>query len=125
MLSGHVSKEFRLKHWITNVYAAVQQITPDTVLQLPAFIGKLTICYDAMLFQNALHFQTGISGTYHSQWYQDAYFPALRAFYHQINYLSWNHPYLNVFRIFNINLSRCFVKYEHFNVGLMGHNWLL
>ena len=125
VLSGHVSKEFRLKHWITNVYAAAQQITPDTVLQLPAFIGKLTVCYDAMLFQNALHFQTGISGTYHSQWYQDAYMPALRAFYHQRSYLAGNYPYLDVFINFNIKRARIFVKYEHFNAGLMGYNYLI
>jgi len=125
VLSGHISKEFRLKHWITNVYAAAQQITPDTVLQLPAFIGKITICYDAMLFQKALHVQTGISGTYHSQWYQDAYMPALRSFYHQRSYLAGNYPYLDAFVNLNIKRARIFIKYEHFNAGLMGYNYMI
>jgi hypothetical protein len=125
VLAGHVSKEIRLKHWITTVYAAGQKIAPDSILQLPAFIGKLTICYDAVLFNKSLHAQVGLSGTYHSQWYQDAYMPALRAFYRQKSYVSGNYPYLDVFVNLNIKRARIFVKYEHFNAGLMGYNYMI
>jgi hypothetical protein len=125
VLSAHVSKEFRLKHWITTVYVAGQQITPDSILQLPAFIGKLSLCYDVVLFNNALHSQIGVTGTYHSQWYQDAYMPALRAFYRQNSYLSGNYPYLDVFININIKRARLFVKYEHFNAALMNYNYIL
>lgn len=125
ILAGHVSKEFKIKHWITTFYAAVQQVTPDSLLQLPAVIGKLTLCYDAVLFQNALHAQAGISGTYYSQWYQDAYMPALRAFYRQDQYISGNYPYLDVFVNLNIKRARIFVKYEHFNAGLMKYNYIM
>jgi hypothetical protein len=125
VLAGHVSKEFRLKHWITTVYVAAQQITPDSLLQLPLFLGKLTLCYDVELFQKALHAQIGISGTYHSEWYQDAYMPALRAFYRQDSYLSGNYPYLDAFVNINIKRARLFVKYEHFNAGFMNYNYLL
>jgi hypothetical protein len=125
VLAAHVSKEFRLKHWITTVYATGQQVTPDSILQLPAFIGKLTLCYDVMLFQNALHAQIGISGTYHSQWYQDAYMPALRSFYRQDSYRAGNYPYLDAFVNLNIKRARIFVKYEHFNSGLTGYNYMI
>jgi hypothetical protein len=125
VLSGHVNKEFHIKHWITDVYLAAQKITPDTILQLPAFIGKLTLCYDNMLFKKALHMQAGISGTYHTQWYQDAYMPALRAFYQQRTYLAGNYPYLDVFVNINIKRARIFVKYEHFNAKLIGYNYII
>lgn len=125
VLSGHVKKEFRIKHWITTIYAAGQQVTPDSILQLPAFIGKLTLCYDVMLFSKALHAQVGLSGTYHSQWYQDAYMPALRAFYRQDSYLAGNYPYLDAFINLNIKRARIFVKYEHFNAGLTGYNYMI
>jgi hypothetical protein len=125
ILNGHVSKEFRIKHWITTLYASVQQVTPDSVLQLPAVIGKLTLCYDIVLFKNALHAQVGISGTYHSEWYQNAYMPALRAFYLQKNYVSGNYPYLDAFVNLNIKRARIFVKYEHFNAGLINYNYIL
>jgi len=125
ILAGHVSKEFRLKHWITTVYVAAQQITPDSILQLPAVIGKLSLCYDVVLFNKALHSQIGISGTYYSQWYQDAYMPALGAFYRQNNYVSGNYPYLDAFINLNIKRARLFAKYEHFNSGLMGYNYIL
>lgn len=125
VLAGHVSKEFRIKHWITTVYIAAQQITPDSILQLPALVGKLSVCYDVLLFNKALHAQIGISGTYHSQWYQDAYMPALRAFYRQNSYISGNYPYLDAFINLNIKRARIFVKYEHLNSGLMGYNYML
>ncbi len=125
VLAGQVSKEFRIKHWITTVYAAAQQVTPDSILQLPVFIGKLTLCYDIELFKKALHAQAGISGTYHSEWYQDAYMPALRAFYKQRTYMSGNYPYLDAFVNLNIKRARIFVKYEHFNAGLMGYNYMI
>jgi hypothetical protein len=125
VLGGHISKVFRIKHWITTVYAAAQQVTPDTILQLPAIIGKLTLCYDVVLFKNALHAQAGISGTYHSEWYQDSYMPALRAFYLQKKYISGNYPYLDAFVNLNIKRARIFVKYEHFNAGMMNYNYIL
>jgi len=125
VLTGHVSKEFRTRHWITTVYVAGQRVTPDSILQLPAFIGKLTLVYDAVLFDKALHVQVGVSGTYHSQWYQDAYMPALRAFYQQRSYLSGNYPYLDVFVNLNIKRARIFIKYEHFNAKLMTTNYIM
>jgi hypothetical protein len=125
VLTGHVSKEFRIKRWITTVYAAAQQITPDSILQLPAFMGKLTICYDVVLFKKALHAQAGISGTYHSEWYQNAYMPALRAFYRQNSYVAGNYPYLDAFINLNIKRARLFIKYEHFNAKLMSYNYII
>ncbi len=125
VLSGHISKELKIKHWITTIYASAQQVTPDSILQLPALIGKLSVCYDVVLFKNALHAQLGISGTYHSEWFQDAYMPALRAFYRQNNYLAGNYPYLDVFVNLNIKRARIFIKYEHFNAGLMNYNYMI
>lgn len=125
LLAGHVSKEFRIKRWITTVYAAAQKVTPDSILQLPAFLGKLTVCYDVVLFKKALHAQAGVSGTYHSEWYQDAYMPALRAFYQQRKYLSGNYPYLDAFVNLNIKRARLFIKYEHFNAGMLNYNYMI
>lgn len=125
ILAGQANKEFRVKHWIANVYATFQQITPDSIIQLPAFIGKISICYDANLFKNALHAQIGLSCTYHSKWYQDSYMPSLKAFYRQDSYESGNYPYMDAFINLNIKRARLFLKYEHFNAGLTGYNYIL
>ena len=120
-----VSKIFTSRHLIASVFAGAQRITPDSILQLPAFIGKLTFCYDAILFKKALHAQIGLSGTYHTTWYQDAYMPALRSFYRQDFYLAGNYPYLDVFVNFNVKRARLFLKYEHFNAGFFGYNYIM
>lgn len=125
ILAAHASKEFRIKHWITTIYGATQYISPDDLLQLPAIIGKLTVCYDRVLFKNALHAQIGLSATYHSEWYQDAYMPALKAFYRQNTYISGNYPYLDAFINLNIKRARLFIKYEHFNSAFMGYNYIM
>jgi hypothetical protein len=126
VLAGHVSKEFRYRHWITTAYLAAQQITPDSILQLPAVIGKLTLMLRCAAIQKStcMH-RLVVSGTYHSEWYQDAYMPALRSFYKQRSYISGNYPYLDVFVNLNIKRARIFVKYEHFNAGLMGYNYMI
>jgi len=123
--SGHINKEIRIRHWITSIYAATQHVTPDDVLQLPAALGKLTVVYDVVLFKKALHAQIGMSGTYHSKWYQDAYMPSIRAFYRQNNFVSGNYPYLDVFLNLNIKRARLFVKYEHFNSLLKNYSYIL
>jgi hypothetical protein len=125
VLSGYVSKEFRLKHWLTSAYVSSQLVTPDTLIQLPAIIAKLTVCYDNWLFKKALHAQIGISATYHSEWYADAYMPALRAFYRQNSFIAGNYPYLDAFINLNIKRARLFVKYEHFNAGLMSYSYIM
>ncbi len=125
ILAAHANKEFRIKHWITTIYASFQQVNPYSVLQQPALIGKLTLSYDVVLFKNALHAQVGISGTYHSEWFQDAYMPALRAFYRQNRYIAGNYPYLDAFVNLNIKRARIFIKYEHFNAAFMNYNYMV
>ena len=125
IIAGHISKEFRIGHWITSVYATAQQVTPDSILQLPGILGKLTVCYDVELFKKALHAQIGLSGTYHTEWYQDAYMPALRAFYRQNVYKAGNYPYLDAFVNLNIKRARIFIKYEHFNSSFMGYTYMM
>ena len=125
VFTTRLKKEFVYKHWISTVFMQVQKVTPDTVLQLPAFIGKLSVCYDVVLFKKALHAQFGISCLYHSEWKQDAYMPALRSFYRQKYYTSGNYPYLDAFINLNVKRARLFIKYEHFNAGMMGYKYMI
>lgn len=125
VFAARFDKEFIYKHWITNVFINVQQLTPDTLLRLPAFLGKLTVCYDVVLFNKALHAQFGLGCLYHSEWRQDAYMPALRSFYKQNYYTSGNYPYLDAFVNLNVKRARIFIKYEHFNAGMMGYNYMV
>lgn len=120
-----VQKEFRLNHIAGSFIGNYQHCTPDSILQLPAITSRLTVCYDDQWFKKVLHIQAGITATYHTKWQQDAYMPALKAFYRQTSFTAGNYPYLDVFANINVKRARLFVKYEHFNAKLMGYKYMI
>lgn len=124
-LEAGVKKGFNLGHWQMDFLARVQKYLPDTLVLLPVFAARASLCYDRHLFQNALHLQAGIKALYHSAWNAQAYMPALRAFYLQGSVVSGNYPYADVFVNFQIKRARMFLMYEHFNAAFSGYQYIL
>ncbi len=115
IFAAKIEKNVAWKHWIMNALGRAQYITPDSIIKVPLFMGRLSICYDNWFFSKALHGQIGIAATYHTTWKQNAYAPSIRAFYPQNNYTSGNYPYFDAFVNLNVKRARLFFKYEHFN----------
>jgi len=109
--------------WTIDTRVTWQEVSRDSVLLLPLLTGQLSVSYTMLLFKKVLLAETGISCLYHSSYYADAYSPALRMFYRQNVEMTGNYPYLDVFVNMRIKRARIFVKYEHFNAGLMGYTY--
>ena len=99
---------------------AVYQLTGNRdVLPLPdvALYGNF---YYMDKFFKVLTVQLGTSVRYHTEYYGNAYMPALGQFYLQKDVLIGNYPEMNVYANFHLKTVRFFVQYYHLNKGLFG-----
>ena len=99
---------------------AVYQLTGNRdVLPLPdvALYGNF---YYMDKFFKVLTVQLGASVRYHTEYYGNAYMPALGQFYLQKEVLIGNYPEMNVYANFHLKTVRFFVQYYHLNKGLFG-----
>lgn len=99
---------------------AVYQLTGNRdVLPLPdvALYGNF---YYMDKFFKVLTMQLGTSVRYHTEYYGNAYMPALGQFYLQKELLIGNYPEMNVYANFHLKTVRFFVQYYHLNKGLFG-----
>lgn len=99
---------------------AVYQLTGNRdILPLPdvALYGNF---YYKDKFFKVLTVQIGASVRYHTQYYGNAYMPALGQFYLQKDILIGNYPEMNVYANFHLKTVRFFVQYYHLNKGLFG-----
>ena len=99
---------------------AVYQLTSNKdVLPLPdvALYGNF---YYKDKFFKVLTVQIGASVRYHTEYYGNAYMPALGQFYLQKDVLIGNYPEMNVYVNFHLKTVRFFVQYYHLNKGLFG-----
>ena len=99
---------------------AVYQLTGNKdVLPLPdvALYGNF---YYKDKFFKVLTVQLGTSVRYHTEYYGNAYMPALGQFYLQKELLIGNYPEMNVYANFHLKTVRFFVQYYHLNKGLFG-----
>lgn len=116
-------KVFRPGHWLIDTHLILQEVSRDSILPLPALIAKGSISYSALLFKKALLIEGGISGYYYTSYYADAYMPELRMFYRQSVEKFGNYPYMDVFLNMKVKRARIFIRYQHFNAGLMGYSY--
>ena len=99
---------------------AVYQLTGNRdVLPLPdvALYGNF---YYMDKFFKVLTVQLGTSVRYHTEYYGNAYMPALGQFYLQKEVPIGNYPEMNVYANFHLKTVRFFVQYYHLNKGLFG-----
>ena len=99
---------------------AVYQLTGNRdVLPLPdvALYGNF---YYMDKFFKVLTVQLGTSVRYHTEYYGNAYMPALGQFYLQKDVIIGNYPEMNVYANFHLKTVRFFVQYYHLNKGLFG-----
>ena len=95
----------------------------NQILNVPEFITRNTIYYTNRFFKNELLLQTGVTFKYFTEYYMNAYDPALAEFYVQTNQQYGNFPMFDFFVDGKIRTMRFYLKLEHFNASLTGYNY--
>lgn len=117
--------DIKWRSFESQVYGVVQNSSNSNVISLPQFAGKVSLFYTHPLFKRALHFQAGISALYNTSFYENAYMPALRAFYVQNTDKTGGYPYLDAFINIRVKRARMFLIMKHLNSGLMDYNYFM
>ncbi len=92
----------------------------DTIISLPALSAKLRLAFTQQLFKNAATLQPGIEASWFSEYYADAYMPAIQAFYLQREKKTGNYPYVDIYLALKVKRARIFVQYANL-FGLTGN----
>ncbi|MGB4654742.1 MAG: putative porin [Bacteroidales bacterium] len=127
LISAYVfslNKQFRINKFNIDITSILQH-SSDSIINLPAFMGKVKLMYQNSLFKKALYFQVGLACTYHTNWKPLAYCPAYALFYKQNQYTAGNYPYMDFFLNLGIKRARIFFKYENLGSLLLENKYLM
>ena len=105
-------------HW--NNLVVYSQTTNSPYIRVPDWLIQSTAYFEGFIFRKALYGQIGVTGTYRSAYYGDAYMPALQQFYLQDGFLLEAYPVVDVFITADIKSLNVFLKLAHANEGLNG-----
>ena len=94
-------------------FASLQTTNNDEVIHLPNFQGKIKLAYNITLVKNNSMMQPSITVKYFTEYYADAYMPALRTFYLQNEVKVGNFPYIDLCVTFKIKRANIFVLYTN------------
>ena len=102
---------------------AYQTVQGTNVLNLPAFIGNLTIYFTQRLSHGSAAIQPGLNFSYQTLYYGDSYMPATRSFFLQNSKQVGNYIFMDIFLNLKIQRARIFLMYAHFNSSFMGYSY--
>ena len=106
--------------------ALIYQITSnDTILPLPAFVGRQVMYYENRLFKKALKLRTGFNVSFTTDYYGYEFMPGISQFYVQSKKKIGNYPYIDFFISLHLKRAQIFFKWEHLNAGMMSYDYLL
>ncbi|HMM10687.1 MAG TPA: hypothetical protein PKE03_01140 [Bacteroidales bacterium] len=82
----------------------------DSVLRVPALIGRLRMLYTFEAIKDIATVQVGLDALYHSKYYADAWMPALRSFHLQNIKQVGNYPYVDAHVALKLKRARIFFQ---------------
>ncbi len=114
-----------LRKFGINTRIVYQTTSQPNFIRVPDFTGVIDLYFRSQIFKKAGTVQTGIQVTYFTEYYADAYMPALRLFHNQNEKVIGNYPYLDVYVTLMVKRARMFVSYSHFNSHFGNYNYFL
>lgn len=94
-------------------FLSLQTTDNKDIIHLPTFQSKIKIGYTIPLVKNISSMQPSIIVNYFTEYYADAYMPALRTFYLQDEVKVGNFPYIDLCVTFKIKRANIFVQYTN------------
>ncbi len=102
-----------LKHFEIGGIASMQIADNKDVVHLPLFYGKLKLGWNINLVKGISMMQPAVVINYFTEYYADAYMPALRTYYLQNDVKIGNYPFLDFYITFKIKRANIFVGYTN------------
>lgn len=100
-------------------------LSNNIIVPVPDWQSEIRASWRHNFFRNALKAEFGVSGTYTSSWFSQAYNPALGNYYFQNDIKSEGYPVINVFANLGIASATLFLKIERVNYGLSENAYYL
>ena len=111
--SAFAKFDVKLKHFEIGGVASMQIADNEDVIHLPLFYGKLKLGWNINLVKGISMMQPAVVINYFTEYYADAYMPALRTYYYQKNVKIGNYPFLDFYITFKIKRANIFVGYTN------------
>ena len=111
--SAFAKFDIKLKHFEIGGIASMQVADNEDVVHLPVFYGKLKFGWNVTLVKGVSMMQPAVVINYFTEYYADAYMPALRTYYLQKDVKIGNYPFLDFYITFKIKRANIFVGYTN------------
>ena len=111
--SAFAKFDIKLKHFEIGGIASMQVTDNENVIHLPLFYGKLKLGWNINLVKGVSMMQPSVVINYFTEYYADAYMPALRTYYLQNDVKIGNYPFLDFYITFKIKRANVFVGYTN------------
>lgn len=111
--SAFANFNIKLKYFEICGMASMQVADNEDIIHLPLFYGKLKFGWDINLVKGISMMQPSIVINYFTEYYADAYMPALRTYYLQKEVKIGNYPFLDLYITFKIKRANIFVGYTN------------
>jgi hypothetical protein len=125
LLSGQMSKHFRLSGYNSDTRILIQYSTAGEVLNLPLLAVYSSNYWKQSLFKGALVADLGFDVYFTSKYKASKYMPATGIFHLQDKNDLGMYPFVDVFLVFRIKTTRIFASYNNLlqSVGFAGNNF--
>lgn len=95
--------DFKFKVFEVSGIMSMQKANNENVVHLPMFYGKVKLGWNITLVRNVSLVQPCIVLNYFTEYYADAYMPALRTYHLQNEVKIGNYPFVDIFMTFKLH----------------------
>lgn len=111
--SAFAKFDIKLRYFEIAGVASMQVADNENVIHLPLFYGKIKFGWNITLVRGVSMMQPAFVINYFTEYYADAYMPALRTYYLQDDVKIGNYPFLDFYLTFKVKRANLFVGYTN------------